>query len=151
MSLRLFTKNPKFFNSSCYNAFDVISLNLNLGEGEISLPPVGFPFIKAAILTVCSIQEHFIKDILAKFGICDFSQSLDIGEISDAGLSVFRIFRQYLTKENCHNSRANDDIDKKLGPVPKFDEKIKTTPKIFVDDATLAYCDVIVFLDLWAI
>ena len=29
-------------------------------------------------------------------------------------------------KENCYNSRTNDDIDMKFGPVPKLDERNKT-------------------------
>ena len=47
------------------------------------------------------------------------SQSPDIGQYSDGGISDFRIFGQCLIKESCHNSRASDDIDMKLGPVTK--------------------------------
>ena len=46
-----------------------------------------------------------------------FPQSLDIGQTSDAGISDFRTSGQSLIKENCHNSKASDDIDMKLGPV----------------------------------
>ena len=44
------------------------------------------------------------------------------GEIPD-----FPISSQSLIKENCHNSRTSDDIDMKLGPVPKLDKRTKTT------------------------
>ena len=38
-------------------------------------------------------------------------------------------FGQSLIKENCHNSRTSDDINMKLGPVPKLDKKNKTMSK----------------------
>ena len=52
----------------------------------------------------------------AKFGIPNSSQSPDIEQISDGGISGFSISFQYLTSENCPNSKSKD-IDKKLGPV----------------------------------
>ena len=36
-----------------------------------------------------------------------------------------------LLKENCHNSRTSDDIDMKLGPVTKHDQKNKATSQKF--------------------
>ena len=36
---------------------------------------------------------------------------------------------QFLIKVNCHNSRASDDIDMKLGPVTKLDKRNKTTSR----------------------
>ena len=49
-------------------------------------------------------------------------------------------------KVNCHNSRASDDTDMKLGPVTKRDKRNKTTSKIF-DKLMSANCDVsVVFL-----
>ena len=56
-------------------------------------------------------------------------QSPDIGQNSDGGISYFRISGQSFIKENCHNSRTNDDIDMKLGPVTKRDKRNKTTSK----------------------
>ena len=41
---------------------------------------------------------------------------------------------QSLIKENCHNSRTNDDTDMKLGPVTKLDKRNKTTSKKKDDD-----------------
>ena len=32
-------------------------------------------------------------------------------------------------KENCHNSKTNDDNDMKLGPVTKLDKRNKATSK----------------------
>ena len=52
----------------------------------------------------------------AKFGIPNSSQSPDIEQISDGGISDFRISCQYLTSENCPNSKSND-IHMKVGPV----------------------------------
>ena len=49
-------------------------------------------------------------------------------------------------KVNCHNSRASDDTDMKLGPVTKRDKRNKTTSKNF-DKLMSANCDVsVVFL-----
>ena len=45
-------------------------------------------------------------------------------------------FGQSLIKENCHNSRISDDINMKLGPVPKLDKKNKTMSKKKDDDVT---------------
>ena len=72
---------------------------------------------------------QFIRDICAKFGILNSSQSPDIGQNSREGISNFRISGQSLIKENCHNSRTSDDIDMKLGPVTKLDKKNKTPSK----------------------
>ena len=47
--------------------------------------------VKAATLTFCSIQEHFIRDICVKFGIRNLPQSLDIGENSDGGIFDFMV------------------------------------------------------------
>ena len=53
----------------------------------------------------------------------------DIGENLVEGISDFRIPSESLIKENCHNSRASDDIDMKLGPIAKLDERKKNTSK----------------------
>ena len=50
-------------------------------------------------------------------------------------------FGQSLIKENCHNSRTSDDINMKLGPVPKLDKKNKTMSKKKDDDVTSENCD----------
>ena len=47
----------------------------------------------------------------------NFSQSSGIGQNSGGGISDLQISGQSLIKENCHDSRASDDIDMKLGPV----------------------------------
>ena len=39
----------------------------------------------------------------------------------------------FLVKENCHNSKTNDGIDMKLGPVTKLDKRNKTSSKKFDD------------------
>ena len=66
---------------------------------------------------------NFIRDILAKFGITNWRQSSDIGKNSDKGISDFRISGQSFINENCHNSRTSHDIDMKLEPVTKLDER----------------------------
>ena len=63
---------------------------------------------------------------------------------SDEGMSDFQISGQSLTKENCHNFRTSNDIDKKLGPLTKLDKRKKATPKKVVDDVIPKNCDVIV-------
>ena len=56
-------------------------------------------------------------------------QSPDIGQNSDGDISDFQISGQSLIKENCHNSRANVDIDMKFGSVTKIDKRNKITSK----------------------
>ena len=76
--------------------------------------------VKAVTQVFHSIQQLFIIDIRAKFGVPNLRQSLDIRQNSDIGISAFRISGQFLVKENCHNSRTGDDIDMKFGPVTKL-------------------------------
>ena len=75
--------------------------------------------LNAVTLEFWIIQLHSIRDIHAKFGIHNLSQSPDIGQNSDGGIFDFRISGQCLTKENCHNSRTTDDID--------MDQELKLT------------------------
>ena len=75
--------------------------NMKIPQGNL-----GFSF--------CSIQNHFIRDIHAKFGIPNLPQSPDIDQNPDGGISDFRISGQSLIKENYHNSRTSDEIDMKL-------------------------------------
>ena len=70
--------------------------------------------VKAVTLAFCSIQQHFIRDVHAKFFI---SQSPDIEQNSDWCTSDFPISGQSLIQGNCYNSRTSDDIDMKLEPV----------------------------------
>ena len=63
-------------------------------------------------------------------------------------ISHFRISDQSLIKENCHSSRTNDDIDMKLGPVTKLDQRNKTMSKKVADDDMSTICDVaVIFQD----
>ena len=71
-------------------------------------------------------------------------QSPDIGKNSDGGTSDFLISGQSLIKKKCHNSKTSDDIDTKLGPITKLDERNKTTSKKFDVDVMSENCDVIV-------
>ena len=61
--------------------------------------------------------------------ITNSSQSPDIGQNSDGGISDLRISGQSLIKENCHNSRTSDDIDMKLGPITELDKRNEVTSK----------------------
>ena len=45
---------------------------------------------------------------------------------------------QSLIRESCHNSKASNDIDIKLGPVTKLDKRNTETSKKFDDDVVLA-------------
>ena len=47
--------------------------------------------VKAVTLVFCSIQQNFIREIRAKFGIPNLPQSPDIGQISDEGISEFLV------------------------------------------------------------
>ena len=52
-------------------------------------------------------------------------------------------------KENCPNSRTNDDIDMKLGPVTKLDTRSKTTSKKIDDDVISGKCDANVIFPIY--
>ena len=69
-------------------------------------------------------------------------QSPDIGQKSD-GVFPIRISGQSLIKENCHNSRASDDIDIKLGPVTKLDKRNKTMSQKIEDNIMSENCEAI--------
>ena len=71
------------------------------------------------------------------------SQSTDIGQNPDDGISDFWISGQSLIKENCRNSRSSDDIDMKLGSVTKLYKRNKTASKKFDDDVLSEKCDLI--------
>ena len=92
--------------------------------------------VKAVILVFCSTQQHFIRNICAKFATTNPSQSLDLGQYSDGDIFDFWIFGQSFINENCHNSRTSHDIDIKLGLVTKLDKR---------NEARSKNCDVIVF------
>ena len=47
--------------------------------------------VKAVALAFCSIQQHFIRDVLAKFGILNSLQTPDIEQNSDKRISDFWI------------------------------------------------------------
>ena len=78
------------------------------------------------------------------------TQSPNIGQNSDGGISDFRTSGQFLAKVNCYlNSRISADIDMKLGPVTKLDKGNKTTSKEFDYEAISANCDVIVIFPIY--
>ena len=59
--------------------------------------------LQAVTLAFSSIQQHFIRDVRAKFGIPYLPQSTDIGQNSDAGISDFWISGQSYKKRSYHN------------------------------------------------
>ena len=132
---------PENFSSAAFyklpNTIIYLKTLPGLGGGKITpLPPNWFWFslnnsktVRAVTLEFCSIQQYFIEDICAKFGIHNLPQSPDIGQNSDGGISDFRISGQSLIKENCYNSRTSDDIDMKLATVTRLDKRNKTTSK----------------------
>ena len=81
--------------------------------------------VKAVTLAFWSKQQNFNRDVRAKFGIPNLTQSPDTGQNSDGDISNFQISGQFLIKGNCHYSRASDDIEMKLGPVTKLDKRNK--------------------------
>ena len=78
----------------------------------------------------------------------------DIGQNSYGGTSDFQIshmgvlpisrFLESLIKKNCQNSRTNNDIDMKFGPVTQLDKRNTATSKKFGDDVMSPNCDIIV-------
>ena len=85
-------------------------------------------------------------DICAKFGIPNSPQSPDIGQNSSEGISDFRISLSilYIT-ENCHNSRANHDIDMKLGTVTKPNKRNMVTSKKLTMTMSTNYDVIVIF------
>ena len=91
--------------------------------------------IKAATLACAAFSNISLGKYPPNF------QSPDIEQNSDGGISDFQISRQSLIKVNSHNSRISDDIDIKLGPVTKLENRNKITSKKIGDDLMLANCD----------
>ena len=52
-----------------------------------------------------------------------------LGKSQTGVLPISGISGQFLIKENCHTFRTSDDIDMKLGPVTKLDQKNKKPSK----------------------
>ena len=77
------------------------------------------------------------------------SQSPDMGQNPDGGISNFRISGQSLIKENRHNTRTSDDIDMKLGPVNKLDERNNTSSKKFNVDVMPENYDVVAIFPIY--
>ena len=77
------------------------------------------------------------------------TQSPDIGQNSDGGISNIRISGQSLIKKNCHNSSTSDDIDINLGPVTKLDKRKKLASNIFDDSVISENRDVIVIFRIF--
>ena len=92
--------------------------------------------VKAVILEFYRVQ-YYSFTISAKFGIHNSPQSPDIGQSPNGGICNFQISGQSLIKKSCHNSRASDDIDMKLGPVTKLDKRNKATSKK-IDDVFMS-------------
>ena len=74
-------------------------------------------------------QVIFFRDILPKFAIHNLSQSLDIEQSPDSGISNFRIFGESFKDSNSYISRSRNDIDKKPRPITKRDKRITATSK----------------------
>ena len=53
-------------------------------------------------------------------------------------------------KGNCHNSRTSDDINMKLGPVTKIDNRNKITSKKFDDNVISENSDVIAIFPIYS-
>ena len=62
---------------------------------------------------------------------------------------IFPIFGQSLINENCHNSRASNDIDMKLGPEPNYNKRnTEKNLKVTLCQQIVGHC---YFSDLWPI
>ena len=72
---------------------------------------------------------HFLRNILAKFGIPNLNQSPDIGQNSDGDISDLWITGQSLIKKNCNSSSTRNYTDIKIGPVTKLDKRNTRTLK----------------------
>ena len=129
-----------------------VNLNLSGGRKVHPLPPPSFWFflnnseaVNAVTLTYLSeLSNNLLGTSIPKLGVPNLSQSPDIKQSSDEGISNFQTSCQSLIKENCYTSRANSDIVMKLGPIPKLDKRNKMTSNKIDNGVMLAKCDVIV-------
>ena len=95
--------------------------NPNLDGGVKFILPCWFSLnnsetLKAVVLLICNVQQLFVRDTRAKFGIPNLPQSLDIGQNSEGVISDFRISGQFLVNKNCYNSRTSNDKNMTLAP-----------------------------------
>ena len=93
---------------------------------------------------MCNPGIHYfsIRDIPS------LSHSPDLGQNPDAGISDFRISGQCHINKNCHNSRASNDIDMKLGPATKLAKK-NTASQKNDDDIMSANCGTIIIIPIY--
>ena len=100
--------------------------------------------IKAVTLEFCSIQQHFIRNIRAKFGISNLPQSPYIGQNSDVGISNIWISGQSLNQKPIMILTWSSDQQLNLT------REIKTTSKKLDNDVMLANCDVIAVFPIYS-
>ena len=62
---------------------------------------------------------------------------------------IYGFLAKPLISKNCHNSTTSNDIDMKLGPVTKIENKNKTTLKKIDDNAMSTNYDVIVIFSIY--
>ena len=79
----------------------------------------------------------------------NLTQSPDIGQNSDKGITDFPISGNSVIKENCQNSRSSDDIDMKLGPIIKLDMRSQTTSKKIEVSRTVTSLSFSQFMAKW--
>ena len=89
-----------------------------------------------------------MRDICAKFGIPNSSQSPDIRENSNGSISDFLISRQSCINENCCNFRASNNTDMKLVPETNLTRKTLQCQK-HGNDVMPTNCDVFVFFPVY--
>ena len=130
----------------CYNILLEGTINPNLGAPS---PIWWFSLnnsktIKAVTLEFCSIQQHFIRNIRAKFGISNLPQSPYIGQNSDVGISNIWISGQSLNQKPIMILTWSSDQQLNLT------REIKTTSKKLDNDVMLANCDVIAVFPIYS-
>ena len=79
-----------------------------------------FEYSYTTTLLVFAAFSNILLDICAKFDISNSSQSPDIRQNSDEGISNFGISGQSHIKVNCHNSRTSDLIFAKNADISKI-------------------------------
>ena len=97
-------------------------------------------FVNTGVVTLkfSRTQQHVIKKIYDKFGVTNSIQSRDTDKNSERVIFDFGIFCQSFINENFHNQTTSRDIDMKLGPVIKLNNKSTVKPKQTDDDVMQA-------------
>ena len=124
-------------NSEKYLFISVVLIPIWVGRGNFNpLSPFFYWFSHNNSETFSNISlERFVPN-------SSLSPYIRQSQTREWGISDFRIFGQYLIKEDCHNSRTSNDICVKLQSLTERDKRNTTTSKKLDDNVISANYEV---------